>query len=41
MADLDSADSKEMTGRELMDHGLLIAIPDRPGAKLVTYKMKN
>ena len=27
-----------MTGRELMDAGLLITLPERPSAALITYK---
>jgi len=34
----DVCDSKEMTGSELIENGLLINIPDRPGAVTITYK---
>jgi alpha-galactosidase len=37
---LDVAGTTEMTGRELRDRGLPIAIKDRPGAAVVTYKRK-
>ena len=30
--------SQQMTGRELMEHGLLIALPEKPGAALITYE---
>ena len=36
--DLDNDRPQEMTGRELMDKGLLIAIPEKPGAVLITYQ---
>jgi len=29
---------KEHTGRQLMDQGLSIDIPDQPGAVVITYK---
>lgn len=34
----DVAGTTEMTGRELMEKGLLITISDQPGAVLITYK---
>lgn len=37
----DIAGTKEMTGRELMDGGILIAINDLPGSAVVTYKRKT
>ena len=40
VTDIDTAASQEMTGRELMENGLLIAIAQRPGAALWTYQKK-
>jgi alpha-galactosidase len=40
VSDLDSDQLRQMTGRELMDKGLLITLPDRPSAALITYKKK-
>ncbi len=36
--DLDRDQEKTVTGRELMENGLVVEIPQRPGAALVTYK---
>jgi hypothetical protein len=41
VTNLDVAGSTEMTGRELMESGLLIAISEKPGAVLITYKKAN
>ena len=38
IADLDTDQHTQMTGRELMEHGLLITIPEAPGAALITYR---
>jgi hypothetical protein len=38
VSDLDTKQTAQMTGRELMEDGLLIAIQEVPGAALVTYK---
>ncbi len=38
VSNLDCDQPTTLTGRELMDHGLLVTIPDQPGAVLVTYK---
>jgi len=38
LTDLDVPGTKEMIGRELLDAGLPIAIKNRPGAVIVTYK---
>lgn len=35
---LDASDSEEMSGRELMENGLVVNIPDQPGAVVITYK---
>jgi alpha-galactosidase len=35
--DLDAADSKEMTGRELMGQGLPVTIKTKPGAVVIVY----
>jgi alpha-galactosidase len=41
VTDLDHLDeAKSFSGEELLNHGLLITIPDQPGAVLVTYKLK-
>ncbi|MBN2021181.1 MAG: alpha-galactosidase [Pirellulales bacterium] len=38
VTDLDAQDAHELTGKELMDAGLAIAISDKPGAVLIKYK---
>ena len=35
---LNRDQATQMTGRELMENGLVIKIPQRPGAALITYK---
>jgi alpha-galactosidase len=35
--DLDSLGASEFTGRQLMEDGLSVSIPERPGAKLLIY----
>jgi len=35
---MDASDSEEMSGRELMDNGLVVNIPDQPGAVVITYE---
>ena len=37
---IDSCGSKDITGRVLMEKGLVVSIPDRPGAVVITYKKK-
>ncbi len=38
VSDPDRGPAKKMTGRELAERGLVITIPDQPGAALITYK---
>lgn len=38
VTDLDAPESRQITGRELMESGLLIAISSRPGSALIEYK---
>jgi len=38
VSDLDTDQPKQMTGRELMEDGLVITISQQPGAALITYK---
>jgi alpha-galactosidase len=38
LTNLDEAGSKELTGRELSEKGLLMVLKDRPGAAIVIYK---
>jgi alpha-galactosidase len=38
LVNLDVPGTTEQTGRELMERGLLISIPDRPGAVILTYR---
>ena len=38
VSDLDTEQSRQMTGRELMQDGLIITIYQQPGAALITYK---
>jgi hypothetical protein len=35
---MDVHGSKEMTGRELMEDGLIVNIPDQSGAVVITYE---
>jgi len=37
LANLDTPEAKEMTGRELMEKGLPVSITDQPGAAIITY----
>jgi alpha-galactosidase len=42
VTDLDHPrDAKTISGEELLNNGLLINIPDKPGAVVVTYKLKK
>lgn len=41
LTNFDVAGTTEMTGRELMDGGLPVAIKDQPGAAIITYKKKS
>jgi alpha-galactosidase len=41
LTNLDVAGSTEMTGKQLMEGGLSVAIKDRPGAVVIVYKKKN
>jgi alpha-galactosidase len=41
VTNLDTAGTTEMTGRDLMEGGLTIAIAAPPGAAVVTYKKKR
>ena len=38
VTNLDIAGATKITGRELWQNGLLIAIKDRPGSAVITYK---
>ena len=38
VTDVDSGASVEATGHDLMEKGLAVTIPARPGAALVTYR---
>jgi alpha-galactosidase len=40
LTNLDVAGTTEMTGRQLLDVGLAVAIKEKPGAAIVTYKKK-
>jgi alpha-galactosidase len=40
ISNLDTNKPVKMTGRELMEKGLVISIPERPGAALITYEKK-
>ena len=35
---LDSGESRDLTGRELLDKGLAVPIPDQPGSAVVVYR---
>ena len=41
VTDMDTHDSNERVGRELMEAGLVVHIPDKPGAVIMTYKKSN
>ena len=42
VTDLDQpATPQELSGRELLDHGLLISAPEQPSARLITYQQSN
>ena len=41
LTDQDSGKASEMTGRDLIEKGLTVTIPDKPGSVLVTYKRKQ
>ena len=41
LTNLDIADATEMTGRELLETGLPISIPDRSGAVIIVYAKKE
>lgn len=38
VTDVDARQPQELTGRTLMDEGLSVTVPDRPGAAIVTYE---
>jgi alpha-galactosidase len=38
LKDLDSGKNLEASGRKLMDEGLTVTIPDRPGSVLLSYR---
>lgn len=38
--DLDSRRAVELTGRDLMDDGLPVAIPETPGARILVYHLR-
>jgi hypothetical protein len=40
LTNLDLPGTTEMTGRELSETGLVIAINEQPGSALITYKKK-
>ncbi len=40
LTNFDATGTTEMSGRQLMEQGLPIAIKDRPGAAVITYKKK-
>ncbi len=41
LTNLDVAAAAEMTGRELLDKGLLVVISEKPAAAIITYKRKS
>ena len=38
MKNMDASDSEEVSGRELMENGLVVNISDQPGAVVITYR---
>ncbi len=41
LTNLDIAGATEMTGRELLETGLPLSLPDRPGAVIIIYAKKE
>jgi alpha-galactosidase len=41
VTNIDEPGSKDISGRELAENGLLIVIKDKPGAVVITYKKKS
>jgi hypothetical protein len=40
--DLDQpAAPQELSGRELLERGLLVAVPEQPSASIITYQKSN
>jgi hypothetical protein len=37
----DQLDEVEMTGRELMESGLLVSITEQPGSAIISYKLES
>jgi alpha-galactosidase len=38
VGDVDAPGAQGMTGRELMEHGLMVNVKDQPGAAIILYK---
>jgi hypothetical protein len=41
LTDLDSGRTQQLAGRELMQEGLLVTIPQRPQAVVMLYKIQK
>jgi len=41
VANLDAPGTKQMTGQELMEKGLLVEIRDRPGSAVLRYERRK
>jgi hypothetical protein len=42
VTDLDQPETaKEVSGRELLEHGVLISAPERPSARILTYQVST
>jgi hypothetical protein len=41
LTNLDTAQSQTLSGRELLDRGLAVAITDQPGSAVITYQRKR
>jgi alpha-galactosidase len=41
LTDLDATDTKDMTGRELREEGVVLVLKGRPGAAILTYKRRS
>jgi len=40
MVDLDRGQPREFSGKELLEKGLPVTIPEQPGIAVITYKKK-
>jgi hypothetical protein len=41
VTDLDSSEQQTLSGRELLETGLSVALKEQPAAALMTYRMRD